>query len=39
MGRDSGRGGDGMQSAWNDCALDAPNFLQIDEMGLRFFYF
>lgn len=32
---ESGRGEDGMQSAWNDCALDAPNFLQIGRMGLR----
>jgi len=24
-----------MRSAWNDCALDAPNFLQIGGMGLR----
>jgi hypothetical protein len=35
LGLDSGRGGDGMRSAWNDCALDAPNFLQISGTGLR----
>jgi hypothetical protein len=24
-----------MQSAWNDCAPDGPNFLQIGGVGLR----
>jgi hypothetical protein len=34
MGLGSGRGGDGMRSAWNHCAPDGVNFLQSGGMGL-----